>query len=113
MVLERPIPERPEGISRRGLVAASAAALAACTSAPKDQWSGRRARPQLMRADRMFKLAQALAVAKSRQDVPAALKFLPSPDMVLEVRQLDRGRVALARMSGRSPVFLRPFQTTA
>ena len=31
----------------------------------------------------MFELAQALAVAKSRQDVPAALKFL-HPDMVLE-----------------------------
>jgi hypothetical protein len=31
----------------------------------------------------MFELAQALAMAKSRQDVPAALKVL-HPDMVLE-----------------------------
>jgi predicted ester cyclase len=36
-----------------------------------------------MNRDRMFELAQALAVAKSRQDVPAALKVL-HPDMVLE-----------------------------
>lgn len=36
-----------------------------------------------MNGDRMFELAQALAVAKSRQDVPAALKLLHS-DMVLE-----------------------------
>jgi predicted ester cyclase len=33
--------------------------------------------------DRMFALAQALAVAKSRQDVPAALELL-HPEMVLE-----------------------------
>jgi len=36
-----------------------------------------------MNSDRMFRLAQALAVAKSRQDVPAALKVL-HPDMLLE-----------------------------
>jgi hypothetical protein len=36
-----------------------------------------------MKRDRMFELAQALAMAKSRQDVPAALKVL-HPDMVLE-----------------------------
>ncbi len=36
-----------------------------------------------MNSDRMFALAQALAVAKSRQDIPAALKVL-HPDMVLE-----------------------------
>jgi predicted ester cyclase len=36
-----------------------------------------------MNSDRMFELAQALAVAKSRQDVPAALKVL-HPDMLLE-----------------------------
>ena len=36
-----------------------------------------------MNGERMFELAQALAIAKSRQDVPAALKVL-HPDMVLE-----------------------------
>jgi predicted ester cyclase len=36
-----------------------------------------------MKSERMFELAQALAVAKSRQDVPAALKLL-HPDMLLE-----------------------------
>lgn len=36
-----------------------------------------------MNGDRMFELAQALAVAKSRQDVPAALKLLHE-DMILE-----------------------------
>jgi predicted ester cyclase len=36
-----------------------------------------------MNSDRMFELAQALAVAKSRQDVPAALKVL-HPEMLLE-----------------------------
>ena len=36
-----------------------------------------------MNSDRMFELAQALAVAKSRQDVPAALKVLHE-DMLLE-----------------------------
>ncbi|WP_344269026.1 nuclear transport factor 2 family protein [Actinomadura napierensis] len=36
-----------------------------------------------MDGDRMFALAQELAVAKSRQDVPAAMKLL-HPEMVLE-----------------------------
>ena len=36
-----------------------------------------------MNSERMFELAQALAVAKSRQDVPAALKLLHD-DMLLE-----------------------------
>jgi predicted ester cyclase len=36
-----------------------------------------------MNSDRMFELAQALAVAKSRQDVSAALKVL-HPEMLLE-----------------------------
>src|SRR5215207_7972289 len=36
-----------------------------------------------MNSERMFELAQALAVAKSRQDVPAALKVLHA-DMLLE-----------------------------
>jgi predicted ester cyclase len=36
-----------------------------------------------MNSVRMFELAQALAVAKSRQDVPAALEVL-HPDMLLE-----------------------------
>jgi predicted ester cyclase len=36
-----------------------------------------------MNNDRMFELAQALAAAKSRQDVPAALKVL-HPEMLLE-----------------------------
>ncbi|MFD0687287.1 ester cyclase [Actinomadura fibrosa] len=36
-----------------------------------------------MDGDRMFELAQELAVAKSRQDVPAAMRLL-HPEMVLE-----------------------------
>ena len=36
-----------------------------------------------MTSDRMFELAQALAAAKSRQDVPSALKVL-HPEMLLE-----------------------------
>jgi hypothetical protein len=36
-----------------------------------------------MNGHQMFELAQALAIAKSRQDVPAAMKLL-HPDMVLE-----------------------------
>jgi predicted ester cyclase len=36
-----------------------------------------------MNSERMFELAQALAIAKSRQDVPAALKLLHD-DMLLE-----------------------------
>jgi hypothetical protein len=36
-----------------------------------------------MNSDRMFELAQALAVAKSRQDVPAALAVLHD-DMLLD-----------------------------
>ena len=36
-----------------------------------------------MNGDRMFELAQALAVAKSRQDVPAAMKLFDQ-DMLLE-----------------------------
>ncbi|MEV3927066.1 nuclear transport factor 2 family protein [Actinomadura coerulea] len=36
-----------------------------------------------MDGDRMFELAQALATAKSRRDVPAAMKLL-HPEMVLE-----------------------------
>jgi predicted ester cyclase len=36
-----------------------------------------------VKGHRMFELAQALTVAKSRQDVPAALKLL-HPDMLLE-----------------------------
>ena len=36
-----------------------------------------------MNSDRMFELAQALALAKSRQDIPATLKVL-HPEMLLE-----------------------------
>lgn len=36
-----------------------------------------------MKSERMFELAEKLAIAKSRQDVPAALKVL-HPDIVLE-----------------------------
>jgi len=56
-----------------------------------------------MNHDRMFALAQALAVAKSRQDVPAALTLL-HPEMVLEnpafgtrVQGLAENEVALTR----------------
>src|SRR5687768_346085 len=38
---------------------------------------------ELVTTEEMFALAQGLATAKSRQDVPAALTFL-HPDMVLE-----------------------------
>ena len=54
-----------------------------------------------MKRDRMFELAQALAMAKSRQDVPAALLH---PDMVLEcppfgsvARGLEENSRALTR----------------
>lgn len=47
-----------------------------------------------MDADRMFALAHALAVAKSRQDVPAALELL-HPKMLLEAPAL--GSVARGR----------------
>jgi predicted ester cyclase len=49
-----------------------------------------------MNGNRMFELAQALAVAKSRQDVPAALQFLHA-EMLLETPAfgtMARGRAA-------------------
>lgn len=49
-----------------------------------------------MKQETMFELAQALATAKSRQDVPAALELM-HPDMVLETPTfgtLARGREA-------------------
>jgi predicted ester cyclase len=56
-----------------------------------------------MNSKRMFELAQALAVAKSQQDVPAALKVL-HPDMLLETpafgtaaRGLDENEKVLTR----------------
>lgn len=56
-----------------------------------------------MNSERMFELAQALAVAKSRQDVPAALKVLHR-DMLLETpafgtraRGLAENKKALTR----------------
>ena len=56
-----------------------------------------------MTNDRMFALAQALAVAKSRQDIPTALTLL-HPDMVLEnpafgsrAQGLAENEAALAR----------------
>jgi steroid delta-isomerase-like uncharacterized protein len=56
-----------------------------------------------MTGDQMFELAQALATAKSRQDVPAALKLLHA-DMVLETpafgstaRGLEENEIALTR----------------
>ena len=56
-----------------------------------------------MNSERMFELAQALAVAKSRQDVPAALKLLHR-DMLLEspafgtsARGLDENQKTLTR----------------
>lgn len=48
-----------------------------------------------MNSDRMFELAQALAVAKSRQDVPAALKVL-HPEMLLETPAFGTGARGLA-----------------
>src|SRR4051812_26742948 len=50
------------------------------SSAPAEGLWGRRFQ---MNSDRMFELAQSLAVAKSRQDVPAALAVLHD-DMLLE-----------------------------
>lgn len=61
-----------------------------------------------MTSDRMFELAQALAVAKSRQDVPAALKLL-HPQMVLEspfgtsAKGLAENEKALTRFFGSFP----------
>lgn len=55
-----------------------------------------------MRTEQMFKLAEALAAAKSQQDVPAAMKFLHA-DMLLEspfgtsARGFDENRQALTR----------------
>jgi predicted ester cyclase len=48
-----------------------------------------------MNSDRMLELAQALAVAKSRQDVPAALKVLHD-DMVLETPAFGTSASGLA-----------------
>jgi steroid delta-isomerase-like uncharacterized protein len=48
-----------------------------------------------MDADRMFELAQALAIAKSRQDVPAALKLLHD-DMLLETPAFGTAAKGLA-----------------
>jgi predicted ester cyclase len=57
----------------------------------------------MMDADRMFELAQALAVAKSRQDLPAAMTLL-DPGMLLEspafgthAKGLAANEAALAR----------------
>jgi len=62
-----------------------------------------------MNSDRMFELAQALAVAKSHQDVPAALKVL-HPDMLLEspafgtsARGLAENEMVLSRFFGAFP----------
>jgi predicted ester cyclase len=62
-----------------------------------------------MNSDRMFELAQALAVAKSRQDVPSALKLLHQ-DMLLEspafgtrARGLAENELALSRFFGSFP----------
>jgi predicted ester cyclase len=60
-----------------------------------------------MNSDRMFELAQALAVAKSRQDVPAALRVLHS-EMVLEspafgARGLAENEKALSRFFASFP----------
>jgi predicted ester cyclase len=62
-----------------------------------------------MDGHRMFELAQALAVAKSRQDVPAAMKLFHR-DMALEVpafgttaRGLDENEAALTRFFASFP----------
>src|SRR5580700_3283384 len=62
-----------------------------------------------MNSDQMFALAQALAVAKSRQDVPAALKLLHK-DMLLEtpafgtsVRGLSANEQVLTRFFASFP----------
>ena len=62
-----------------------------------------------MNSDRMFELAQALATAKSRQDVPAALELL-HPEMVLETpafgsaaRGLSENEQALRRFFAAFP----------
>ncbi|MFD3745597.1 ester cyclase [Nocardia sp. NPDC058633] len=61
---------------------------------------------------RMFELAQALAVAKSRQDLPAAMRLL-HPDMVLEspafgttARGAAANEKALARFFAAFPDYL-------
>jgi hypothetical protein len=55
-----------------------------------------------MNSDRMFELAQALAVAKSRQDVPAALTVLHE-DMLLETPAFGTSARGLAE-NGAEPV---------
>lgn len=61
-----------------------------------------------MTSEEMFALAQGLAEAKSRQDVPAALKFL-HPEMLLEspfgasARGLAENERALTRFFGTFP----------
>jgi predicted ester cyclase len=62
-----------------------------------------------MNGDRMFELAQSLAVAKSRQDVPAALKLMHE-DMVLQtpafgtnVRGLEENEKVLTRFFATFP----------
>ena len=62
-----------------------------------------------MNSEQMFELAQALAVAKSRQDAAAALVLL-HPDMVLETpafgtraRGLDANREVLTKFFASFP----------
>src|SRR6266576_3410237 len=59
------------------------------------QRNGAFGRRDHMNSDRMFELAQALAVAKSRQDVPAALAVLHD-DMLLETSAFGTNARGLA-----------------
>jgi len=61
-----------------------------------------------MTSDRMFELVQALAVAKSRQDVPAALKVL-HPDMLLETPAFGTKACGLAENELILKKFFAPF----
>ncbi|WP_412517755.1 ester cyclase [Actinomadura madurae] len=61
-----------------------------------------------MNGDRMFELAQALAVAKSRQDVPAAMRLLHR-DMVLETPALGTRARGTAENEKVLTLFFRAF----
>jgi predicted ester cyclase len=61
-----------------------------------------------MDGDRMFELAQALAVAKSRQDVPAAMRLF-DPDMLLETPAFGTRARGLAENEAALTRFFRSF----
>src|SRR5437879_487617 len=63
---------------------------------------------QTVEARRMFELAQALAVAKSRQDLPAAMQLF-DPDMLLETPAFGTRASGLAENEAALARFFRSF----